>query len=83
MHSLDPDDYTQSGPTTLFFSAATPMQCVDVPIVDDDALEPTESFTAMLTPDGTLPAGVRLTPDEANILIFDNEGKKSSYILYS
>ena len=58
----------------LQFTASGPVQCVNVTIVDDEDGETTEDFRARLLPDGPLPAGVTLTPDEAAVSIFDNEG---------
>ena len=49
-------------------------QCVSVEVVDDSAVEQTESLTVSLS----LPAGglssVQLTPNTATILITDNDG---------
>ena len=49
-------------------------QCVSVEIVDDSAVEQTESLTVSLSlPPGGL-SSVQLTPNTATILITDNDG---------
>lgn len=72
------DDFVLNGSVRLVFTAATTTQCVNVSIVDDDELESIESFSATLTPDGTLPDGVRLMPSQADVSILDNEGENTS-----
>ena len=61
----------------LTFDGSTDRNCVTVPIVNDDALEATESFTASLT---TSDLAVTLNPDLARVDIFEdpNDGKSSA-----
>ena len=60
--------------TDVTLSPTNPEQCVSVEVVDDSAVEQTESLTVSLS----LPAGglssVQLTPNTATILITDNDG---------
>ena len=62
----------------LMFTNSITVQCVEVPIVDDEEGEETEDFRALLMPDGTLPGGVVLNPDSATAFILDNEGIQCS-----
>ena len=61
--------------TDVTLSPSNPEQCVSVEVVDDSAVEETESLTVSLS----LPAGglssLQLTPNTATILITDNDGK--------
>lgn len=68
-----PADF-ENAAETLEFTFSNTTLCVEVQIVDDNDLENTEEFTVRLSPDGTLPAGLRITPDLATVSIFDNEG---------
>ena len=64
-----------SGPYTVTIAAGTTTATFNVPINDDDTLEPDENF--ILTIDGTsLHTGVTLgTPGEATVNIADNDRK--------
>ena len=61
----------------LTFDGSTGRQCVTVPIINDDNLEDTESFTASLT---TSDSAVTLNPDLARVDIFEdpNDGKNTT-----
>ena len=64
-----------SGPYAATIPAGTTVATFDVPINDDDTLEPDENF--MLTIDETsLPTGVTHgTPSQATVTILDNDRK--------
>ena len=64
----------------LTIDGSTGRQCVTVPIINDDILEGTESFTASLT---TSDSAVTLNPDLAWVDIFDdpNDGKNTTSLL--
>ena len=70
---IDPDDYT--GVTTVVtFPAGQTTQTVDVPTIDDNDSEGTESFTATLS--NASPSDVVfITEDTATINITDNDSK--------
>ena len=68
-----PSDY-DAVTVQLTFDAVNDRRCVDVTIVDDSIVENTENFFGNLM---TLDPGVRLSPDRAEIQIFEdpNDGK--------
>ena len=61
----------------LTFDGSTGRQCVTVPIINDDILEDTESFTTNFT---TSDSAVTLNPDLARVDIFEdpNDGKNTT-----
>ena len=68
-----PADYDETI-QDLTFDSSTNRNCVTIPIVNDDAVEATESFTGSLT---TSDPAVTLNPDLARVDIFEdhNDGK--------
>ena len=72
-----PGDYdsTQS-PYTVTFQPGQPTQTFAVPTRDDDTVEMTEVFNAVLQDSRTRGVNV-IEPDEATVNIFDNDGRKS------
>ncbi len=74
--SAAPTDYTGTS-ADLTFDGGTDRQCVTVPIINDDILEDTESFTASLT---TSDSAVTLNPDLARVDISEGsiDGKSTT-----
>lgn len=64
-----PGDYTSASGTLIFSSSST--GCVDIAIVDDSGVEPTECFNLNLA----TPAGVTNTQPVTQICILDNDGE--------
>ena len=62
--------------TILMFTACDTRQCVEVPIVDDETLELTETFTVTLDRTPTLDTRITLNPVDGDIDILDNDGCK-------
>ena len=61
-----------SSPVTLTFDQSTSLQCVRVPITDDDDLEPDERFTVSLTTDDP---DVTLDPTNGEVIITNDDGE--------
>ena len=59
------------------FTLSPEQQCVNIPIVDDDIFEDTESFFVRLT--NIDESGVSLVPRSISILILDNDRKQHNY----
>ena len=64
----------------LTFDGSTDRNCVTIPIVNDDALEATESFTASLT---TSDPAVILNPDLARVDIFEDPNDSKNTALFN
>ena len=74
VHHTAPGDYTTLV-TELTFTADDgigSVQCVNVTIIDDEILEPDQSFTVSLSSSDPVVFGI----DQASIVIGDNDGKK-------
>ena len=50
---------------------------VDVPLIDDTALELTETFSVSLSFSGEAPTGISIVPATAQISILDDDGEWS------
>lgn len=59
----------------LVFNADVVSAMIPVTIINDDIVEPTERFSALLTLD-SLPANVRLSPDIATGSILEEGGEQ-------
>ena len=64
-------DYTSSTPT-LTFDSSTSLQCVRIPITDDDNLEEDERFTVSLS---TNEPDVTLNPRNGEVIILNDDGQ--------
>ena len=64
-------DYTSSS-VTLTFDASNTLECVRIPINDDDDLEPNEMFTVSLT---TTEPDVTLNPRNGEVIILNRDGQ--------
>ena len=64
-------DYTSSS-VTLTFDASNTLECVRIPINDDDDLEPNEMFTVSLT---TTEPDVILDPRNGEVIILNRDGQ--------
>ncbi len=71
--AVDGSDYTHVSTLMTFISGATnsAVQCVDISILEDDALEGNQTFTVTLT---TPDLDVMLGNDMNTITITDNDG---------
>ena len=72
IHHTAPEDYTALENRLLEFSSSTRPQVVTILINDDEAPEPSESFTVRLELQ-TEDSNVLLIPNEARITINDND----------
>ena len=72
---VTPADYGAVS-TILMFAACHTRQCVDVPIVDDETLELTETFIVTLDRTPALDTRITLNPVDGDIDILDNDGRK-------
>ena len=75
--TVEGDDFTVSDPTDMdvFFAAGSVngnTDCINITILDDDALEGDHSFTVSLNPPD-LPVKLS-TPSSSPVTITDNEG---------
>ena len=59
---------------TLTFTSTTGPTRVDIPIVNNNIVEPTERFSATLTVDGSRFPGVTFDRDNAEVEILDDDG---------
>ena len=66
-----PDDYVDVL-SELTLDGSRARSCVNVTVLDDDILEPTEELVAVLTEDDTR---VEVDRDQAIVQIADNDGK--------
>ena len=62
--------------TILMFAACDTRQCENVPIVDDETLELTETFIVTLDRTPALDNRITLNPVDGDIDILDNDGCK-------
>ena len=81
----DSSDYeeitTSNNPLVPFTSdPSTHRQCFNVTIIDDEALEDTETFSLTLTSSGDSNVPVVVMPDVSNVEITDRDGK---WIIFS
>ena len=60
--------------TTVMIAACQRKSCVNVPIVNDAALEIIELFSVSLTRTPGLDSSIELTPVDGRIEIIDNDG---------
>ena len=84
LYSSAPGDYDSSqSPYTVTFQPGQPTQSISVPTNNDNIVEMTESFTAVLSnTDESRNLGVNvIDPDEATVNIFDNDPRELA--LYS
>ena len=70
-----PNDYEGVFGDELTFSSTSPQDSVIIRIIDDKIVEDLERFVATLEVNNALNPGVRLSPDEAEISIIDNDGE--------
>ena len=77
-------DYRElSPPTILTFSSTQLVQCVDIPIVDDNIAEQTEVFFVVLsTNDTQVVISNSTNMDIAKIIIADNDGEIWIYLMH-
>ena len=68
-------DYTSST-VDLTFGPSSRKQCVTIPVLNDTVPEVPEHFSVVLSMTTSL-AGVILTPDNATVVINDDDGKCS------
>ena len=78
----DSSDYeeitTSNNPLVPFTSdPSTHRQCFNVTIIDDEALEDTETFSLTLTSSGDSNVPVVVMPDVSNVEITDRDGNGS------
>jgi len=66
-------DYTSKS-VDLIFGPSNNKQCVLIPVTNDTVPEVPEHFSVVLSVT-TLPAGVILTPDNATVVINDDDGE--------
>ena len=71
IHIVPETDYTPT-PLTVFFGSTATMACADIPIIDDNIVEPNEMFTVVFSAPGDVLRGM---PEQANVMIIDNDGK--------
>ena len=84
-HLVSPDDYTSVSMTLVPFTTQCPSQCINISIINNVILEPTEEFTARLT---LIPASVTtinasriiVDPPETTVQITNNDLSKYSSI---
>ena len=79
LHVLPTEGVDYRGVTAdVTLSPTNPERCVSVEVVDDSAVEQTESLTVSLSlPPGGL-SSVQLTPNTTTILITDNDSERYS-----
>ena len=75
--SSDYDEITTSNNPLVPFTSdpSTHTQCFNVTIIDDQALEDTETFSLTLTSSGDSNVPVVVMPDVSNVEITDRDGK--------
>lgn len=64
-------DYNPT-PLTVPFGMTANMACADIPIIDDNFVEPSEMFRVTFT---SLSNIIQSTPQETVVTILDNDGK--------
>ena len=82
MYLTDSNDYERVFSEALTFSSTSPQDSVTIRITDDPIVEDLESFVATLEVNNALNPGVRLSPDEAEISIRDNDGECPLHGMY-
>ena len=82
MYLTDSSDYERVVDQELTFSSTSPQDSVTIRITDDPIVEDLESFVATLEVNNALNPGVRLSPDEAEISIRDNDGECPLHGMY-
>ena len=75
--TVSPMDYAGLS-TILMFSACETRQCLNVTVFEDQVLEETESFNAVLNRTDNLDTRITLNPVNAAVYIIDNDSKLSS-----
>ena len=71
------DDFT-GDPITVTFESGDSVAEADVPITNDNVVEDTEEFTAVLT---TSADNARIGEDTATVIILDNAGEEVPVII--
>ena len=76
---LEPEDYTLPATLEYNFAIGDIIACVDIPIVNDNLVDRgvMESFFGRLTGNPTSPR-ITLDPDFTEIIIVDNDDRKSA-----
>ena len=82
MYLTDSNDYERVFSEALTFSSTSPQDSVTIRITDDPTVEDLERFVATLEVNNALNPGVRLSPDEAEISIRDNDGECPLHGMY-
>ena len=68
-------DYNVASSTDLVFAQCSSEQCADITIIDDDALEPRETFSVILERPPDLDQRIRIIDTEKVVAIIDSDGK--------
>ena len=71
-HTPEPDDYQALVNDSVEFQPGSTRECADLNIMDDDILEPPETFLVML--DSFDPAVMIIPIQQANVTILDSIG---------
>ena len=74
-HTIASADYVSSS-VALVFGASNRKQCVPIPVTNDMVPEDPEHFSVVLSMTTPL-AGVILTPDNATVVVNDDDGECS------
>ena len=77
---LAPEDYLPLEDEVVTFLPGSTEECADLSIIDDDMVEPTETFLVLVS---SLDAGVTITsPSQATVSILDNDQRECHYYYY-
>ena len=68
-------DYTDIGVTIVTLTASQNQVTISFPLIDDDVFEITEQLSVSLSFEATEPPRVSISPNFAEISIFDNDSK--------
>ena len=82
MISTDSTDFVMLMENSVV-SDGSPQICYDVSILDDDQIEPSESFYATITAQpGPIQSLGIINPSQSSVLIIDNDGKNKCIIYF-